>query len=236
MRQNHVETFIMKTMARRLLFLLFPVFLSGCIRQEYAATVLSETQPEYGNPQSLIYVVEPLEKRQKRNPRFPALQSRVEKALRERGLRTSRDASRVTGIIFVDVKTKLHKEKRTYEEPIYEYGSEITGAKGVYNPKTGRYTTRYERTPTYEKKGYRKRSWTSYNYETTLYLVACDLRTGKSLWRTTLWCSTPLNDEEKVIEAMLEGGKDHIATDTYPVVNLTIEEDYEGGYTASVHE
>ena len=142
----------MKTMTR-LLFLSLALLLGGCLRQEFATTVLSETQPEYGSPQSLIYAIEPLEKRQKRNPRFPALQSRVEKALRERGLRTSRDVSRVTGIIFVDVKTKLRTEEHTYEEPIYEYGSEITGAHGSYNPKTGRYKVRYERTPTYEKKG-----------------------------------------------------------------------------------
>ncbi|MEI3478533.1 MAG: hypothetical protein V8Q84_04775 [Bilophila sp.] len=225
----------MKTMTR-LLFLSLALLLAGCLRQEFATTVLSETQPEYGSPQSLIYAIEPLEKRQKRNPRFPALQSRVEKALRERGLRTSRDVSRVTGIIFVDVKTKLRTEKHTYEEPIYEYSSEITGAHGSYNPKTGRYKVRYERTPTYEKKGYRKRSWTSYNYETTLFLQAWDLRTGKSPWTTMLWCSTPLDDEEKVVEAMLEGGKDYIATDTYPTVHLTIEEDSDGGYTASVDE
>ena len=225
----------MKTMTR-LPFLLLAVLLAGCLRQEFATTVLSETRPEYGSPQSLVYLVEPLEKRQKRNPRFPALQSRVEKALQERGLRTSRDASRVTGIVFVDVKTKLRTEKHTYDDPVYEYGSEITGAHGTYNPKTKRYSVRYERTPTYEKKGYRKRSWTSYNYQTTIYLQAWDLRTGKSPWNTALWCSTPLDDEEKVVEALLEGGKGYIAVDTFPTIHLTIEEDSDGGYTASVDE
>lgn len=234
--QNHVETFIMKTMIRCLFLVLFGVFMAGCVRQEYLTTVLSETQPEYGTPQSLVYSVEPVEEREERNPRFHNLRARIERALQQRGIRTTRNLALVTGIIFVDVSQKTIKETHTYEEPIYKYGSEVTGAHGTYDKKTGKYSVSYDRTPTYEKKGYRKKKWTSYEYKTTLKLQGWDVKTRKRLWVTSLWCTTPSDDVEKATEAMLEGGKDYIAIDTYPVIHLNIEEDYDGVYTATVDD
>lgn len=226
----------MKTMITCLLPLLFGVLMTGCVRQEYLTTILSKTQPQYGTPQSRVYVVAPLEERELRNPRFHTLRTRIERVLQERGIKTTRNPTLVTGVVFVDVETKTIKETHTYDEPIYEIGSEVTGAHGSYDKKTGKYTVRYDRQPTYEKTGYRKRKWTSYEYQTLLIMQGWDVNVPQMLWSTSLCCTTPWDDQEKATEAMLEGGKDYIAVDTFPVIHLNIEEDYDGVYTATVDD